>query len=714
MSYSGNPSLSRDVQQRILDTFGQTLDLAAGGSRQEALLGCDFVLRMDPQFAPARQLQDRLKNGGAVAVDDLRRLVDPSASAPAADDLFDLGGLDLPDLPGLSPASSAGTDLGPELRSLLEQRRFEDLLAWAERERSAVMADPELMSLVQEAQGRLEAAPYVEKFLASARAALQAGNTAEVARLADKARSLDPTHPGLAELETGPDAATASPSPQPAAEEFPGIGAMSAESLDGFDLGFETPSLEFPSGFGSGLEPPEAMPPLDSSLFGGDAGEGDDRIRQLLDEGQRTFDAGDPQGAIDVWSRIFLIDIDHQEAARRIEMARKLKAESERQVEEIFHEGVGKLEAGDAEAARRSFQRVLELQPGHYAARDYLQQLEAGQMPVLAPKAAPAAAVTGEHLTSLGEIAGAVDELKEEILVPPDPGEMPAKTAERKPAKAGRAKERSPGRLFLMVGAVVLLLAAAGGWYFLQNRDQLFPNSQPEETEGAAGAAFDPLQRAVAAHKAGRTASAISQLRRIPPSDPHYQEAQALISQWSAATETPATPPAQGPPAPGAPPQAAVSPDRQALLAEARQAHAQGSNLKAIALFERAAAGGRLEPADAELLADARIRVEPLARHLDLFKQQEWQYILNELWRMRESTPGNRDIDQLIVDSYYNLGVQDLQRVDTEKAAEKFQEALNLAPHDEALRRNFLFAQTYQDRPKDLLYRIYVKYLAYR
>ncbi|HEX7185220.1 MAG TPA: hypothetical protein VF756_25575 [Thermoanaerobaculia bacterium] len=705
------------------------MDLAAEGSRQEALLGCDFVLRMDPQFTPARQLQDRLKNGGAgaVAVDDLRRLVNPSAGAPATpepapDDLFNLGGLslDLPDLPGLAPLSGAGAgDLGPELRALLEQRRFEDLLAAAERERGAVMADPELMALVQEAQGRMEAAPYVEKFLSSARAALEAGNPQEVARLADKARSLDPTHPGLAEIETELDAATAAPF-QPSAEELPGMGEMDAvEGLDGFDLGFDTPSLEFPAGLGTGPEPSELpMPPLDASLFGSDAGgtaEGDDRIRQLLDEGQRTFDSGDPQGAIDVWSRIFLIDIDHQEAARRIEMARKLRAESERQVEEVFHEGVGKLEAGDTEGAKRSFQRVLELQPGHHTAREYLQQLEAGQMPVLPPKGAPAAPATGEHLSTLGEIEGAVDELKEEILVPPDPGEMPAKAVERRPAKAGRAKERSPGRLFLMVGAVVLVLAAAGGWYFLQNRDQLFPNSQPEDTGEAAGeATLDPIERAVAAHKAGRTASAISQLRRIPPSDPHYQEAQALISQWAAATETPAGRAPQAAPAPGAPAQPAVSAERLALLAEARAAHAEGSNLKAIALFEKAAAGARLEPADAGLLTDARIKAEPLARQVGLFKQQEWQYILNDLWRMREASPGNRDVKQLIVDSYYNLGVQDLQRADTPKAAEKFQEALTLAPDDEDLRRNFLFAQTYQERQKDLLYRIYVKYLAYR
>ena len=81
---------------------------------------------------------------------------------------------------------------------------------------------------------------------------------------------------------------------------------------------------------------------------------------------------------------------------------------------------------------------------------------------------------------------------------------------------------------------------------------------------------------------------------------------------------------------------------------------------------------------------------------------------------MHDSDPANRDVTQLIVDSYYNLAVRDLQRADAKKAAENLKEALNLQQDDELLKRHYLFAQTYQERPKDLLYRIYVKYLPYR
>src|SRR5205807_1890255 len=96
MTYPGNQSLASDVQQRIRSTFEHTLGLAEKGSHQEALLGCDFVLRMDPLFEPARRLQERLESTpGPLAVDDLRHFdaaspfqaplpAPPSAAATAA------------------------------------------------------------------------------------------------------------------------------------------------------------------------------------------------------------------------------------------------------------------------------------------------------------------------------------------------------------------------------------------------------------------------------------------------------------------------------------------------------------------------------------------------------------------------------------------------------------------------------------------------------
>ena len=679
MNYAGNPSLSRDVQQRVLDTFEQTLNLAAEGSRQEALLGCDFVLRMDPHFEPARRLQDRLRSaaGAIVDLDDLR----PSAPPVDPPDLFASLDLELPDL----PPDSFAPDLHAEIQPLLEQRRFQELMTLAQKHGPAIAADPGLQSLLQEAQERMEAEPYVQKFANQARAALQAGQTNEVARLLDKARALDPTHPDLAEIASALRSQGAM-----------GLGALPAD-MAGFDLSFDAPSLD---------------PSLGSvDLFGGSGSDGDPRIQQLLDEGQRALGQGDPQGAIDAWSRIFLIDIDHPEAARRIDQARKLKAESERQVEEIFHDGVARLEAGDVTAAKQIFQQVLEIQPGYAAAREVLQQIESGSLPSHRAGAASVAASAASAADTLMpmEALAPLGDLKEEILVPPDPNEAAGGERKAAPKKGGKARGGRPRQMFALVGSLVLVLVAGGGWYLFQNRDQFFPNSQ---TEGGESPNADPIARAQALHDSGKTANAISQLRRLTPSDPQYQQAQALIAQWEAASEPGAE--RLGGAAPAALPAPAIPAPQAALLSAAHEALAEGSRLRAVERFEEAEKLGKLPPEETVLLADAREQLKPIARQIELFKQNEWDFILNDLWQLHEQNPADRDVARLIVDSYYNMGVRDLQRSDTAKAAEKFKEALRLAPDDELIRRHQLFAQTYQERPKDLLYKIYVKYLALR
>jgi tetratricopeptide (TPR) repeat protein len=691
MSYSGNPALSSDVKQRILSTFDQTLDLAREGNRQEALLGCDFVLRMDPQFQPAHLLQDRLRaTTGPVSVDDLNG----TPAMPVLDPFADLAGLSL-DLPDLLPDQGGGgsVSLRAELQTLSDQRRFPELMAAVQRNQAAVTGDPELQRVLGVAQERMEAEPFVLKFLASARQTLQSGDAAETARLLDKARALDPGHPGIVEL----DRLRAS-----------GAGASAANPAM---------TLKIPKPIKTG-----AMPV--SLAFGGGDSESDRRIRELLDEGQTALDAGDPQGAIDSWSRIFLIDIDHQEASRRIEAARKLKAESERQAEEIFHDGLAQLDAGDAAGARRAFQRVLEIQPGYFAAREYLQQLDAGTVPP-ARGMAPVIAEPVVPLPSSREVAG--HDLQQEILVPPEPFESPAFSEQRpvKNKKKTGGASRDSGRarrLFLLVGGAVLLLALAGAWFFLQNRERLFPNSQETEATPPAAAAkagaTDPIGRAERLHKAGRTTTAVSQLKRIPSNDPHYAQAQTLIAQWTGGTAAGAPAGAASPGAPAGAVPAALTTEtaarREALLTSARQASAQNNYVKALGRLEQADALAKLDGAEAQLLADTRNRLQPLASQIDLFRQHEWEHALPDLWRLHDSDPANRDVTQLIVDSYYNLAVRDLQRADAKKASENLKEAINLQQDDELLKRHYLFAQTYQERPKDLLYRIYVKYLPYR
>jgi len=660
MTYPGNPALAPDIQERILETYRHSVESASEGNPQEALLGCDFVLRLDPQFQPAKTLQQMLAAGRSP--ESFRDLIAPRAATGAA------------------AMTAASSGLVATFARLLEARRFEELLTAAQAQGAAVAGDPKLRDLVAQAQSRFEAEPFIRDVLEGARKAIGAGRLDDVAGLLDKARSLDPTHPGLAEVERlrsaaasvstslkidwdaedgpafvpppalsfeppAPASASAPPTaaaPPPTAfavaspPNFEAFGATPG-SLDLPDLDFSidtAPGLE--PDFGAGESAPAAAPGEEESDTTG-------RVQALLDEGEGAFERGEYQGAIDSWSRIFLIDIDNEEAARRIERARQLKAEHEREVEEIFHNGVSRFDAGDWAAAKDAFTRVLAAQPSYILAREYLEKIEehasgradGGFVPTL-PATAGAPRPTESAPRGAGPSA-----FVEEILVPPDPG---AKREARRPAidgfaaKARRSSRPSP--LFLSIGGAVLALLAAGGWFLFTRWERFFPNA-PRAATAPAPNSLSTLEQARKLQAEGKTAIAIGQLRRIPPQDPAFAEAQSLVSQWEKLASS-----AQA---------AQVAPERAAerhqILERARAALAEGENLLAVRLFNDA---GTIAPLDADAsqeAATAQERTTPMARDLQLFRDGEYEMVLNHLWRQREAEPGNKDVRRLMVDA---------------------------------------------------------------
>lgn len=764
MSYPGSPAISPEVQQRIRSTFTQTLNLAEQGSRQEAALGCDFILQLDPQFHPAQTLRERMdasSAGGGVEVGDLRArlegrptaeeqqaeaaalfeetrpgLASPSSSpgpspgeaAFEAETLFagdvpDLGEatrprpdavaddrnefddlLDLPDLPDLAAPASAEAvaaefedrDLRPQFQGWIEERRFADILELARVHPDRIAADLELARLATLAGERQEAAPYVERFLSAAEKARQEGDFDEAATLTEKARSLDASHPGLAEAGTLPGTAvaadlplSASPAEERAAEpNFAAEPILAAEPLageaeDAFDLG------DFD--FGSGDE------------------ESDQRIQELLQDGQQSFDREDYQGAIDSWSRIFLIDIDHTEASTRIEEARRLKNEQERRVEEVYHEAVKAAESGRETEAREGFQRVLALSPGYAAALEQLDRLETGLFPALETGAvAPADESRDAEPADATASAGELDpDLREQIMIPPDPGgEAAVEGGVEGPKGRTMVAAKAPAsRRFLRVAVVVLVVFLAAAYLLYENRDSLFPNAG--ENPVGETAKVDPVQRATGLHEAGKTAMAINLLRRLPPGAAQYEEAQALISQWEAEVQPAETaaevtePPDQG------------NGDYDGLIARATAAADQGDFLRARDLLTDAATVADLPAEIVQIEARVDAALAPVKESMELMDEGEYTRALPNLWRQHEDDPSNRIVRRLITDSYYNLAIRALQQGDAETAVGHLEEASEMSPEAD-LERHLRFARTYAQRDKDLLYRIYVKYLPAR
>ncbi len=599
MSYPGNVSLAQEIQERILDTFQQTLKLVEDERLKEARLGCDFILRLDPLFEPARWLQDRLDSSdGKIVLDDLRE--------------------------ALAAAGPPGANGEPEEPAAAE-----------------ASAEPD------EQAGELEA---------------PAATATEEEEEEEFPESLD--EPGA---DAEPESDTESETGEPAATQ-----AVLGDA--------EAPTPATPEEV---LAAPVAA--LDT--------ESEQRIQDLLAEGQAAFERAQFQSAIDAWSRIFLIDIDHPEASERIEAARKLKAEAERTVEEAFHEALGKIESGATEAGRAGLERVLEMQPDHLSAREQLEKLD--QPPPAGDAETPVAPLEEPDLDSDGELDALA--VPAELEAPSAPIPIP------KPRPRAGPEPSDKKKVLLYVGAGILALVVVGGWLLVSNWSSMFPNST--ETVASEARRPDPIERAEELHAAGQTSTAIAQLKRLPPHDEHYSQAQALVARWEAMAEEETE---------DAGPTEAELAEFDALVEQARAAQARDEFLRVDELLTRAAAIRPLDEASAnlKLLADAEL--EPIRSLVAIFRQGEWELVLRDLWRMRDKMPDNPDLNRLMVDCYYNLGVRALQRGDTSSAADHFSEALELAGDDDELERASKFARTYQDRPEDLLYRIYVKYLPFR
>lgn len=719
MSYAGNAKLSQEIQNRILNTFQQTIALVEEGNVQEAMLGCDFILRLDPLFEPARKLQGRLKESGTdVAIEDLVAL----AASPLDADLPPLGGeveessepaaseveddirdFTLPDLDD-EVVSEPAIDLASTFAELFSQRQFGQILELVAQNQEAVEADSDLRDVAASAQARLEAEPYVRSFLESSRQAHTEGDLDKAQSLLGKARELDSTHPDIQALESELMPTEVVP---PVIEEPESDGIVTDETADWLDESSDDPGAA-PEEFVPApivVEPEPTPGPLDSEPSASLDSDSEKRIDDLLKEGQVAFEKGEYQSAIDAWSRIFLIDIDHAEASRRIELARKLKAEVERQIEEAFHEGISQFEAGEADAAREAFNKVLEMQAGHIGAAEYLEKMDGGETDAAAePGVTPIPAL--EDLPVADGLGG------EDLLAAEEPIDLaPLPDADMAPRPSSDAAVRSSRaaggkRKFLMIGAVVLLAVLAVGWYLYSRRDQVFPNSETEQT-AVPVERTDPLTKATQLHEAGNTALAVAQLRRLAPDHPQYAQAQTLIAQW----EERAVEAAEG---------EAVEPTEDELvyqgelLAAVREALGNNENIVASDLLDSAEAIAPLEPDDLALRDQITAQLEVVEEPLKLFRQGDWEYALPNLWRLREEHPGNKDITRLMVDCYFNLGLRDLQRGDPVTAFEKFEEALSLAPDDVALQRLAAFASAYKQRPSDLLYKVFVKYHPFR
>ncbi len=715
-SYPGNPSLPVEVREKILATFRHALNLFSSGNVSDCLIGCEFILKMDPRFTPAQRLREKARNPDSdVDISELQALANPPApGSPAA-------------APSPPPAAQPRPEKPDPRRLLAEAERkyetldFEGTIAVATRVLAIAPGNKDAMALIQKAAGKKAMQPLIEASRVHAEQALGERRISDARVEVERLRAADPEHPSLASLERrlatasetaasaerdsglGPSASDEFALGGPQSEGYgstPAFGDLSSEpaDLDPFPLpppGFvgseetspEPDALVPPSHASPDLFlPVEEAPSIEMRPFSSprtdeeDARAAERDIDALLKQGDETAKKGDRQQAIEIWSRVFLIDINNSEAVTRIEKTRQEMAEETRMVAECLKKGRESFEAGDSEAARKFFLQAQALDPNEPTARLYLERIEKGEAkPAVAETAGKPAASTG------------TDESREPA---------PALAAGPTPLRRARAALPVDPRVLVVIGAFLAMTLVGVYLVFKGTRTQA-----PTPNVVSSGS----LQRARELLGRGETEQARIELRRIRAADPDSEEARKLLADLSRGGAAEA-----GKEARPASSEAHSEDNPARLRAIAEEALSAKRYIDALKNFNLAAPAFRGDPNFAKEQSLASDKVTALTPAVKVYNEGEYETAIPILWRIVQDDRGNQDARSYLLRSYYNQGITQLQNGLYQKATQAFQEALALDPNDSEAARHKKFAERYQKGDLDLMGRIYVRHLSRR
>jgi len=661
--YEGSPSLAPEAREKVLQTFRHTLQLVRDGRNEEALLGCDFILKMDSRFAPAHRLLASLRGvpaGQRIDAAPFAFYFEPAAAAapppspvPGPFDAEPAPAAPRPPAPA-HPAPAGG----------LDDLVFDDFAPKGPPAPAPAAPAP----FPETSFAGLTDTPAPSPAVSSTAFELSGKVAPPVAEVSKVFEDLDMS------VAAGAGSAGPAAAPAPSAPGMP-------------------PSRPAPEPSGATLDP---------------------RIAQFLRQGDEAMARGNAQEAIDLWSRVFLIDLSNDEASRRIDSARDTLAESARKVDVLLAEGTQLYDAGNLQAARTKFLDVLALSEHDATARSYLNQIDAA---MAAPGAASAASGDSEFLRTEIEAPAAPSYAEEEegldpgrtlAVVVPDEAAAPVEKRER-PAPVRR---RSPLdlRVLLPAGLVVLAVIAGGAWWFFRGRrpSPAAPDARPPAPGAAATApkakapTEDPFTRAQALFSQGKVDAAIQVLLAVPDADPRHNEALTRIDQYrNAGIPTPVP-----------------TPPNVAALEELR---AQGfAALKAsryIEAFKALDPVVKARPDDAEAqqaFRRAREAVDGLRSAVKSYSEGDYDSAIKLLWELRKADAKNQDVEDYLVNAYVNSGIQSLQSGNNARAVEAFQDAVKIHPSDTEAQRLLKFSRKYPKGATDLMARVFVRHLTPR
>ena len=204
--------------------------------------------------------------------------------------------------------------------------------------------------------------------------------------------------------------------------------------------------------------------------------------------------------------------------------------------------------------------------------------------------------------------------------------------------------------------------------------------------------------------KQGQIDQAIAILQDIKPEDPQHDRAVVMIADLER-KKSQAAATFEGKPA------EVFFQEQVTAGRAANDAHDYEGAKKA---FEQAMRVHPLPPDVQTIYASATQQASKLDAAKALFKERRYTDALANLQPLAQQDPQNQNIQRMIIDAHFDLGAQALQEERLPDAMKEFDEVLKVDANDDLAKRSKELAVRYNGQPKDLLYKIYVKYLPLR
>jgi len=453
----------------------------------------------------------------------------------------------------------------------------------------------------------------------------------------------------------------------------------------------------------TGLEPVDSGSPKPMMPPGGDPFEPDPvedqlkrRVRELLTEARAAADEGRDDEALNILSRIAILDENNEGARELEESLRQQASQSEQEIEHWLTEGVQWMEQGRLADARERFLLVLDRSPDHMEARSYVEQVderlaadgESTEAP--APDVAPEPAEPADA-PGFQEVSVASEAVPETVplvrAAPREDAPEPARALHTVPVPSAPEKRRVR-RPILMGGILILVLAVCGiGWFVLRGTGDAAVDAAsmgafgidrgPAADSGDAAAVGGTQTGRSDTGARGNVATDLSAVERAERVDAAMGRAleQRRLGDW----------------------EAAILEYNQVLSLDPDNPDARRG------LFE---AG--------EIYRQEKALLDQLRKASIAFEDGEYSAALRLFYRLPEGSVDQAILDRYLFNGWFNLSVIALRAGDTGQALDHLEEALNLDGEHALSNRLHAVAARYDGRAKDRTYYVEVNQLEFR